>query len=236
MKQLIQAIAIDDEPLALKVISSFCKKSEEVALLHTFTQPNEALQYLAENPQIALVFLDIQMPGMSGMELKRKLPASVMVVFTTAFSEYAVEGFDVEALDYLLKPFTYDRFVQAIEKAKAKQPLSQPTTLDSPEHLLIRADYSLHKIEFKDILYIESIGDYLKIYIQNHKTIVARLTMKSMIAKLPENFVRINRSFIVPWDKIEAVRNKHVNFGGKNIRLGGNFEKPFMTKYLTMLK
>jgi DNA-binding LytR/AlgR family response regulator len=228
---MIKAIAIDDELLALKVIESFCAKIDFINLEKTFHKPKEALRYLEEYP-VDLLFLDINMPSMTGIELFRSITQNTMVIFTTAYSEYAVEGFNLNAIDYLLKPFTFERFQQGVNKANEYFKIQQPNDAETPSYLYIRADYRLHKIPLADILFIEGLDDYLKIHIINAKSIVARMTMKNMLEKLPaKDFMRVHRSFIVPFSRIENVRNKIISIGEEEIPIGVSYEKIFFENF-----
>lgn len=219
---MIKAIAIDDEPLALSVIETFCSKLDFIELQKTFIKPNEALLYLKKFP-VDLLFLDIHMPALSGIDFYKSIEQKTMVIFCTAHSQYAVEGFNLNALDYLLKPFDFDRFKIATEKAKDFFELQGNT--NNIKHIFVRADYSLQKIVLDDILYIEALDDYLKIFLNKQKTIVARMTMKSMIEKLPSNqFLRVHRSFIVPINKVENIRNKFCTISERKIPIGSSYE------------
>ena len=162
---MIKAIAIDDEPLALKVIQSFCNNYEDIELEKTFTQPSEALKYLRKYP-CDLVFLDIQMPSITGISFVKVLQQNTMVIFTTAYSEYAAEGFELNAIDYILKPFNQKRFEQAINKAKEYYNYIHKKESQIEKDIFIRADYSLKKIPIAEILYIEGLADYLKVHIK----------------------------------------------------------------------
>ncbi|HWB65107.1 MAG TPA: LytTR family DNA-binding domain-containing protein, partial [Chitinophagales bacterium] len=213
---MIKAIAIDDEPLALKVIENFCGKVDFISLEKTFTRPSEAARYLQKFP-IDLLFLDIRMPSVSGLEFYKTLRLNYMVIFTTAYTEYAVEGFNISALDYLVKPFTYERFLQAANKARDYYQFMHQAGKQQP-YLFIRADYALTKVLLSDILYIEGLDDYLKIHLTNRQPLVARMTMKSILEMLPSNeFLRVHRSFIVPVQGIGRVRNKTIYLGGVEI-------------------
>ncbi len=228
---MITAIALDDEPPALKVIETFCSRVDTVGLVKTFTNPDEALKHIARFP-VDLLFLDIRMPSISGIQFRKKLPKDLMVIFTTAYSEYAVEGFNLNAVDYLLKPFTFERFLQAVNKANDFYKFLHHHEFAEQPYLFVRADYSLVKIMHEDILYIEGLDDYLKIYIAGRKPVVARMTMKAMQEKLPEKeFIRIHRSFIVPFSRIEKVRNKMVYIGEKELPVGSSYEKLFFDSY-----
>lgn len=224
---MMKAIALDDEPLALEILQNFCDGIEYVTLQKTFTRSEEAFKYLKKYP-VDLLFLDINMPSISGLDFYKKLPHKTMVIFTTAYSEYAVEGFTLSATDYLLKPFSFARFQQAIEKAFLQWKLQNQ--IPEQQYLFIRADYSLIKILFSDILFIEGLDDYLKIHIQNQKTIVARMTLKALLQKLPvTEFVRVHRSFIVPISKIEKVRNKIIYINQEEIPVSASYETAFFT-------
>ena len=224
---MIKAIAIDDEPPALKVIEGFCGMTDKIILEKTFTKPTEALKYLRKFP-VDLLFLDIKMPSMSGIQLHEQLPQETMVIFTTAHSDYAVEGFNLKAIDYLMKPFTPDRFMQAVNKAFDYHSFLREKDNASAQYLFIRADYSLIKISIADILYIEGLDDYLKIHLPGRKPVVARMTMKAMLEKLPpKEFVRVHRSFIIPMSKIESIRNKVISLAGIEIPIGTSFEDNF---------
>ncbi|MHA3786971.1 LytR/AlgR family response regulator transcription factor [Flavobacterium hauense] len=220
---MIKAIAIDDEPLALKIIEHFCKQTDFIELDKTFTKTDEALRHIKKFP-VDLLFLDIQMPGKNGIDFYRQLDADVMVIFTTAFSEYAVEGFNINALDYLLKPFSQERFMQAAEKAK-KEMQNKKHTIDHT-HLLIRADYKLNRIEFDDIMLIEGLDDYIRIHLKNKSAITARLSMKSILEKLPAAlFVRVHRSYIVPVKKVKSLYNKTIQIEDFVIPIGDTYKE-----------
>jgi DNA-binding LytR/AlgR family response regulator len=225
---MIKAIAVDDEVPALSVMESFCGKVDFISLEKTFNKPNEALRYLDKFP-VDLLFLDINMPSLTGIEFYKNVKQNTMVVFTTAYSEFAVEGFNLKAVDYLLKPFTFDRFHQAVGKVHEYFNLTQQKAVNDQLYLYIRADYSLRKIAITDILFIEGLDDYLKIHLQNQKPILARMTMKTMQEKLPANlFVRVHRSFIVPLSRIENIRNKIIAIGGESIPIGASYEEAFL--------
>jgi len=224
---MIKAIAIDDELPALRVIEHFCSKVDFIELEKTFNKPAEALKHIRKYP-VDLLFLDINMPSLTGIELYKSVTQNTMAIFTTAYSEYAVEGFNLNAVDYLLKPFTRERFEQAVNKARTFYNMHHPQENTQEEFLFIRADYSLVKIPVADILYIEGLDDYLKIHIAGQKPVVARMTMKTMQEKLnPKDFIRVHRSFIVAFRKIEMVRNKLITIAGAEIPIGSSYEVVF---------
>jgi len=228
---MINAIAIDDEPLALTVIKSLCDKSERIHLQKTFTQPSEALRHLRKFP-VDLIFCDIQMPAMTGINLVKSLQKNTMVIFTTAFSEYAVVSYELNAVDYLLKPINQKRFTQAINKAQEYFDYVNQKDHSEEKNIFIRADFSLVKIPLSDILYIEGLADYLKIYIKDRKTIVARMSMKEMMEKLNStDFIRVHRSFILPFGKIEAVRGTTIFIGDQEFPIGRTYAEAFFNRY-----
>jgi DNA-binding LytR/AlgR family response regulator len=225
---MIKALAIDDEPLALNVIEAFCAQLEYIDLQKTFTKPNEALKHLNKYP-VDLLFLDIHMPSLTGIDFYKNIEQNTLVIFCTAHGQYAVEGFNLNALDYLLKPFTFERFKQATDKARD---YFSSSNNQKAQHIFVRADYSLQKIMLDDIMCIEALDDYLKIYINNQKTIVARMTMKAMLEKLPSTeFMRVHRSFIVPIKKVESLRNKMLQLGDKKIPVGNSYEEDVLKHF-----
>ena len=228
---MIKAVAIDDEPPALRVIENFCLKSGLVSVEKMFNKPQEALRYVNRFP-VDLLFLDINMPSLKGTDLYRALKQQKMVIFTTAYSEFAVEGFELNAVDYLLKPFTYDRFLQSVTKASDFHQYLNKQSTQRDQYLFIRADYSLIKINLADILFIEGLDDYLKIHIKNQKPVIARMTMKAMTEKLLANdFIRVHRSYIVSFRHIENVRSKIITIAGEEIPVGNSYEEQFFNSF-----
>ncbi|MBL7765510.1 MAG: response regulator transcription factor [Chitinophagaceae bacterium] len=231
---MIRAIAIDDEPPALKVIESFCAKLDYIELEKTFSKPSDALKYIEKYP-VDLMFLDIQMPSVNGIDFYKNLGKDIMVIFTTAFGEYAVEGFNLNAVDYLLKPFDFKRFEKAAVRAQEYFNFLTKSDLGKQNYFFIRADYSLIKVMIDDILYIEGLSDYIKIHFDNQKPLVARQRMKNILERLPETeFVRIHKSYIVPVGKIAFLRNRmvHLKKGETTIELptGKNYEEELMRR------
>ncbi|QJD77308.1 LytR/AlgR family response regulator transcription factor [Spirosoma rhododendri] len=233
---MITAIALDDERPALDVIEAFCDRIDTIDLVKTFTRTGEARQFLAENP-VDLVFLDINMPNESGLSFSRLIPPPTLVIFTTAYSEFAAESYEVEAIDYLLKPFSFERFQKSVERVQTRrQGLQQAsggdTDMPEPTHLYFRVDYGLVKITVADIRYIEGLDNYLKIHLIAGKPVVVRLTMKAMLDKLPAGqFVRVHRSFIVAFDKIQGVRNKLILMDDVELPVGSSYETEFFGRF-----
>lgn len=217
----MKCIAIDDEPLALQIISQYCEKIPFLQLENIFTNPNDAIQYLSEN-KMDLLFLDIQMPDINGLQLYKNLTNKPLVIFTTAFKDFAVEGFNVDAIDYLLKPFDYNRFLKAAYKAKEYQEFlsSQELQLNS---IYVKVNYEMMKINLKDIELIEALDDYIKIHIKPYP-VLTLMTLKSMQEKLPDKeFVRVHRSYIVPISKVDKFNKNKILVAGKEIPIGSSY-------------
>lgn len=224
---MLKAIAIDDEPPALRVIEHFCKQSELIELIKSFTDADMASDFIHKN-QPDLLFLDIQMPLHNGLKFYNNLTFKPMVLFTTAFSEYAIEGFNIDAVDYLLKPYTEERFLKAIQKAYEKWELAQKTK----NHLTLRTSYSIKSIVLDEILYIESFDDYITIHFRNADALEIRMTLKKMIELLPKNkFLRVHRSYIVSIQYIVMVRNKQIFIDNCQIPIGSKYEREFLAHF-----
>ncbi|MCB0852913.1 MAG: response regulator transcription factor [Bacteroidetes bacterium] len=226
---MLKAIAIDDERPALEIIEAFAGQTDEIELLKTFTRTREARQYLMEH-SVDVLFLDIQMPAISGLEFIKTISQNPITIFTTSYSEYAVESYDLNAVDFLLKPFTFERFLQSLDKA---QLLFQARQIDSKvPPLMLKVNYGVVPVQIHEILFIESLDNYVKIHRKDEKPLVVRMTLKEIYEKLPESqFLRAHRSFIVALEKIEFVRNKTIHIAGQEISLGGKYEQLFFDAF-----
>lgn len=228
---MINCVAIDDEPLALEIIENFCSKLQFLQLTRTFTDTADAAKYLRKFP-VDLLFLDIQMPDKNGIDFYKREARDKMVIFTTAFSDYAVEGFNLSAIDYLLKPIEFNRFAQAANKAQEYYNYLNNSTNKHQEHLFVRSEYSLVKIAFSEIEYIETMDDYLKIHIKDKKPVLTKMNLKNAMSKLNNNeFIRVHRSYIVPVKQILSVRGKTLHLPGIEIPIGVKFEEEFLKTY-----
>ncbi len=218
---MINAIAIDDEPMPLKILSRFSEQVEQLKLIRTFTSTVAAKEWL--NQRTAdLLFLDINMPAESGLDFFRSLKNPFMVIFTTAHAEYAVDGFNLNAVDYLLKPYSFERFSQAIHKAiEYHQFLKKDNTKD----IFIKSDYSVIKVSISEILYVEAYTDYLKIYRKNKKMVLTRMTMSSMMDLLPDEFIRVHRSYIIAKNRIDKMVNHRFYVGDIEVPIGKTYYK-----------
>lgn len=215
----IKCIAIDDEPLALKQISSYIQKTPFLELTAECESAVDAITIL-ENTEIELIFIDINMPDINGMDFVKSLRLKYYIVFTTAHSEYAVEGFLVDAIDYLLKPISYSNFLKSANKVKNQIELisnNQKNTIKTSEnYLFVKSEYRLIRIDFSEIKYIESQHEYIKIYLTNDKPIMTLLTMKDIEEQLPsDKFMRVHRSFIVNLEKVKIIERNCIIFDEK---------------------
>ncbi len=218
---MIHCIAIDDEPLALQLINEYCGKISFLQLDKVFTNTDEARVWLLQN-KVDLLFLDIQMPDVNGLQFYKSLAEKPPVIFTTAYKDFAVDGFNVDAVDYLLKPFEYDRFLKGVYKAKEYIEFlsSQELQLNS---IFVKVNYEIMKINLKEIELIEALDDYIKLYIKPNP-VLTLMTLKSIQEKLPSrDFVRVHRSFIVPLNKIEKFSKTKLVVSGKEIPIGSSY-------------
>ncbi|MBB6372202.1 LytR/AlgR family response regulator transcription factor [Chryseobacterium shigense] len=219
---MIRAIALDDEILALKIIENYAEKIENLSLEKIFNIQSDAQKYLNKFP-VDLIFLDIEMPAKNGMDFYKNISQHTKVIFTTAYSEYAVDAFSINAVDYLLKPFSFERFKTAVEKVKVN------AATDDVAYLSIRADYKLHKINFNDIVLIEGLDDYIQIHLKDLPKITARSSMKNIMEKLSEkDFIRVHRSYIVPVSSIKTVVNRNIHIGDFVIPIGDTYKDMVM--------
>ncbi len=230
----INCIIIDDEPLAHRVIEKYCEEIPFVKIAGKFFKAIDALEVL-KNREIDLIFLDINMPRLSGLEFLKSLSNPPLVIITTAYAEYALQGFELAVLDYLMKPFAFDRFLKAIQKAQdilmsREAQLSETIkTSDVPEddHLFIKSSKKTYRVKFDDILYIEALGDYVKIFTKD-RMIVSYQSLKNLEVILsPKTFPRIHKSFIVSLSKIDVIEGNHVKIRDKMLPIGNNFKTEF---------
>ena len=229
MNQLLSCIIVDDEPLAVKLLESFVAKTPELQLLASFTDSVEAINAVKEQKP-DLLFLDIQMPDLNGMELAHMIPPTTRVIFTTAFKEYAFESYEVSALDFLLKPIRYNKFLAAVEKAKQwyeREPSADDAKSTS---LFIRVDGELRNVTIDNITYVSGMKDYVMFYLDGEsKPLITHLTMKAVEAMLPtDRFLRVHRSYIIAVDKIKKIdRNDCIYIGEEIIHVPEGYQAQF---------
>jgi len=240
---MITAIAIDDERNALGIIIEYAKKMEDLFIAETFTDPGKALSYIASNPAVNLVFLDIQMGHINGMSVAKQLPKHIKVVLTTAHSEYALEGYELDILDYLLKPFTLERFERSLQKFRSyanrldqKEPAAPAISLTPTrdDFIFVKTDYKLIKIRLDELRIIEGAGNYIALHLEKSKILTLQ-NMKSFEEYLlPYKFIRIHKSFIVSVKHIDSIENNTVLIGDKIIPIGESYREN-LQKYLAGL-
>ncbi len=219
----MNCVAIDDEPLALELLRNFAGQTGLVERVLTFTDTVKAKDYLKGNAT-DLLFLDIQMPDITGLEFFNALDNRPPVIFTTAFSSYAAEGFNLDAVDYLVKPFDYERFLKALTKAKELIEYKQDKQI-SEGYFFAKYNYQWNKIFFKDIDLIEALDDYIKIYMSS-KALLVHMSMKTVAEKLPfQGFLRVHRSFIVPVEKITGWNKNSITLGQKTIPVSYTYQR-----------
>jgi len=238
---ILNCIAVDDEPLALGLVCAFIEQTPFLNLAGRFSSAVEALKIIHQQ-KIDLIFLDIQMPDLNGLELARILdhgnnPNRPRIIFTTAYNQFALEGYKVDALDYLLKPFNYEEFLRAAHKAMAYAELvNKPAPVAiaendaiENEYLFLKVEYQLVRIALSDIVYIESLKDYVKVWLQSsEKALLSLTSLKSLEEKLPaKRFMRIHRSYIVSLEKISAITRNSVQINKLNITVGDQYKDAF---------
>jgi len=229
----INCIAVDDDLAALKTLREYCSRSQLTNLIGTFTNPYEALHTL-NNSQVDLIFIDIVLPQIKGNEFLKTLYNPPMAIFTTAHREFAIDGFEVDAVDYLIKPVGFERFSKAVSKAyqllRLKNHVQQPTneaSVQMNEFLMVKVEYTTIRVDLNEILYIEGLKDYVKIYTEG-KLILTKTTMKNIMEKLPQSsFFRVHKSYIVSAGKIDMIENSRIVIGTQRIPIGESFRSSF---------
>ncbi|MBR3826472.1 MAG: response regulator transcription factor [Alistipes sp.] len=241
---MVRCIAIDDEPLALRQIKSYIERTEQLELVATCRSATDALRVL-ETEHVDLLFVDIHMPDMSGLDFVRALTSSHYIVFTTAHPEFALEGFKLNAIDYLLKPFTYDEFMKATQKvislvdlverchaAESAIAQNEAETTDK-EFISVKADYKTQLVKIVDIVYLESAGEYVRLHIEGSSTITTLFRLKNMETTLPQDqFLRVHRSYIVNLKRISSYTKGRIFLdNGEYIPLGENYKERFFEHF-----
>jgi two-component system response regulator LytT len=229
---MISTIAIDDEPLALQLVAGYIEKTPGLNLLGKFDNPLDAMDFMTHE-QVDLVFVDIQMPDLTGIEFTRIISKGPKVIFTTAYEKYAIEGFKLDVVDYLLKPFSYEEFFKAVQKTLRLIKLEQKGDITrieaNHEFLFLKSEYKIKRINFNDILYIEGLKDYVKVYTKNDpKPLLSLTSLKLLESKLPEtSFMRVHRSFIVNLEKIDTIERSRIIFGKAYIPVSDQYKDKF---------
>lgn len=221
----INCVVVDDEPAALNLVKSYVEKTAFLTLQGAFTDSIKALEFIKQN-QPKLVFLDINMPDLNGIDLSKLIPKETRVIFTTAYDQYAVESYKLDALYYLLKPFSYAEFLEAANKAEA---LTQAPAASSAERafIFVKADYKLHQIWLDEIMFVENLKDYVRFWLKDGRKLMSLMSMKSLDEMLPENFMRTHRSYIVNLDFIEMVERNRIIIKREYIPVADAYQEVF---------
>ena len=234
----MNCIIVDDEPLARKAIEKLVYQTENLESIATFNGADATREFLAKNT-VDLVFLDIQMPGVNGIEFARTIPKKTLVVFTTAFHEFASESYEVDAIDYLIKPVKLERFQKAVEKAQTYCKLFHTDNINSnienitDDYIFVRAERRIFKVHFNDILYIEGLKDYVVIYLETQK-VITLMNIKTIHDLIPKSFfVRVSKSYIVNVNNIDSVDNNTVYIGKSEIPIGNIYRDFFFNEFVT---
>ena len=229
----VSCIVVDDEPMALNLVESYVEKTPFLDFKKKCSSAIEAMEYIKSNP-VDLLFLDIQMPDLTGIEFSKMLPKETRVIFTTAFDHYALEGFKVEAIDYLLKPFDYAEFLAAANKANTWFELvkgkRESLLSEEKEFLFVKSEYKQIRVKLADVLYFEGLKDYIKIWLKdNPKPILTLMSLKSLEEELPETqFMRVHRSFIVSLNNIDVIERSQIIINEQRITVSEQYKAKFL--------
>jgi len=222
----MNCLIVDDEPIAQNILKDFVSRLDFLNLVKTCSDANEAFNCI-QNNSVDLVFLDINMPGIDGMALAKIIPKEIHVIFTTAYREFAIEGFDLQATDYLLKPIAFDRFLKAVSKIKTEQ---NPPSDQGPDFIFVRQDRKMEKVAFDQISYVESYSDYLKIHLPG-KTLIVRESMNNFFQKLPQSkFIRFHRSFIGRLGAIVSYTHEFIQIGSKALTISRSYKNEVLER------
>lgn len=234
----MKCIIVDDEPLAREAVQMLIEQTNDLDLISSFNSPESASGFLREN-EVDLIFLDIQMPGINGIEFAKTIRKETFVIFTTAYSEFAIDSYEVDAIDYLIKPIKLERFKKGVEKAITYSKLLKTENVNNnienvtDDHFFVKADRKMFKVYFNNILFIEGLKDYVVIHTENQKVITA-MNIKTIHDQLPKNlFVRVSKSYIINVKHIDSVDNNTVYIGKNEIPIGNIYRDFFFSEFVT---
>jgi DNA-binding LytR/AlgR family response regulator len=235
----VKCMVVDDEPLAQDILEQYISDCASLELIATCSDALEAGEFIVKN-NVDLVFLDINMPRLSGIRFARTLPQQVLVIFTTAYPEFAAEGFETNAVDFLVKPFSFDRFMISVKKAvewtefrRNRENLMETVPGGNPEFILLRSDKKIYKVNFDDIRYFESSGDYIKVH-TGDRMLVIHETFKNLVMQLPPRlFIRVHKSFIVSFPKIRQIEGNQIDVAGQKLPIGLVFREELINRMNT---
>jgi two-component system LytT family response regulator len=227
--QTFRCVIVDDEPLAVSLLVGYAEKTPSLVLGKTFTNPIEALHHIHEHGA-DVVFLDVQMPELNGIQLMKILGDKTRVILTTAYPEFALDGFEHDAIDYLLKPISFERFQAAVEKMKSRV-LPNTVAIPTPDYIFVKSEHRLLKIMLSEILYFEGLRDYVAIHVAGKKKILTLQSMKSFEESLPApRFMRIHKSYLISMDKIEFIERSRVYIAGNPLPVGDGYKEQLMLR------
>lgn len=226
----IKCVIVEDEPFALRLVQEYVEKTEELDLLQAFSNPIEGLDFI-QSHQVDLVLLDINMPDLNGMELSKVISDNTKIIFTTAYSEYAVESYKVKAVDYLLKPFNYEEFYQAVKKAVNHFDLLN-NQKNEGDCIYVRADHKQYKVLLDKILFVENLKNYVIFRLEDSSKIMALMSLKSLEDSLPDNFSKVHRSFIVNVNFVDALETNHLMIRNNQIPISDSHKKEFKNRMM----
>lgn len=223
---MISCIIVDDEPLAASLLASYAEKLDYLSVLKSFTNPIEALSFLKSNA-VDLLFLDVQMPELNGIQLAKLVPEQTQIIFTTAYPSYALEGFEVEAIDYLVKPISFERFVASASRILKSKAIKAEAAAPLVDHLYVKTEYKLQRVDFSAIQLLKGLGDYTAIITSTAKILTLE-NMKSFEERLPSAlFVRVHKSYLIPFQKIDYIEKNRIHIGKEVIPIGSTYQENF---------
>ncbi|RPD42430.1 LytR/AlgR family response regulator transcription factor [Chitinophaga barathri] len=223
----LQCIVVDDEPLAVQVITEFIRKMPELSLAGTFNNPLEALTFLQQHPEVKLVFLDIQMPELTGVEFMQLRRSGTDVIIVSAYDEYAIEGFRYDAVDYLLKPVPFGNFVKAVQKVTQRQPAMAAPAAPPADYIFIRTDKRIIRVNLNEILYVEALRNYVAIQTVSQKILTLQNLRSFEEALPPQQFIRVHKSFIIAISKVDSVEKQRIFMGPHLVPVGDTYMRQF---------
>lgn len=229
MSARVTCIIVDDEPAALAQLVRYAEKTPFLEVVGSFSSPLQVLSHLQDHEAPQLILLDIQMPELNGLELARSLPPEVAIIFTTAFEQYAIAGYKVHAVDYLLKPIDYAEFLAAVGKVKQRLEKAPAASVEGADYIFLKSEYLQVKVNLSDIVYIEGLKDYAKVYVTTEpRPVLSLISLKKLEEKLPpDRFMRIHRSFIIALDKIDQIERSQVIIKDQRITVGEQYREAF---------
>lgn len=228
---MLKCLVIDDEPLAISLLSDYVKKTDGLELAGSFTNPIEALHFIEETA-VDLLFLDIQMPELTGLQFGKILRGRIPIILTTAYEEYALQGYELDVIDYLVKPISFERFLMAVQKARSRvlpsptEPV-QASVANTSNYIFVKTNYKTQRINLDEILYLEGLGDYVQIHLPDER-VLTLMNMKDLVEMLPaERFMRVHKSYLVAFDKIDYIERNRILINGQRIPIGPTYQEAF---------